>query len=74
MKGTILLFDPRKGFGFIGIENEDVFLHRSALPDEIKHRRLENTPCEFDFGEHNGKKVAVNVRLCADPETSGVSQ
>ena len=33
MKGTIKWYNARKGYGFIlGEDNEDVFVHRSAIP------------------------------------------
>lgn len=33
MKGTIKWYNARKGYGFItGEDDEDVFVHRSAIP------------------------------------------
>ena len=33
MKGTVKWYNARKGYGFIlGEDNEDVFVHRSAIP------------------------------------------
>lgn len=72
MKGTILSFEPRRGFGFLTVGNgeEDVFFHRSALEDSVRHRKIEDAPCEFEWGERNGRKIAVNVRPLASNSES----
>ena len=36
MKGVVKWYNPRKGFGFIvGEDGKDVFIHHSALPEDI---------------------------------------
>jgi cold shock CspA family protein len=66
MKGTIAFFDPRRGYGFVATETEDIFFHRSALPERDRHRRLQDCDCEFELGDFNGRRVATAVHP-ADP-------
>jgi cold shock CspA family protein len=62
MQGTIAFFDPTKGYGFVSTPTEDIFFHRSAMPEQVRNRRFENgTPCEFEVGTHNGRRVATKV-------------
>ena len=63
MKGIVLFYDRRKGWGFIGDPNSDAdyFVHRTALMG--KKCLLEDQEVEFEIGEHNGKPLAVNVRV-----------
>ncbi|MBA3898597.1 MAG: cold-shock protein [Bacteroidetes bacterium] len=59
-KGTVKFFNETKGFGFITMENEkDVFVHISALMDEIR----ENDSVTFDLQEGQKGMNAINVKL-----------
>lgn len=61
-KGTVKFFNEAKGFGFIKAENgEDIFVHISALKEEIRENDL------VVFEVENGKKGlnAINVRIAA---------
>lgn len=61
MKGVIAFFDPQRGYGFVATETEDLFFHRSALPERDRHRRLQDCDCEFELGEFRGQRCAVSV-------------
>lgn len=60
-KGTVKFFNETKGFGFITTEdtNEDVFVHVSALKDEIR----QNDRVTFTLEEGKKGLNAVNVRI-----------
>lgn len=77
MNGDVCFFNPYKGFGFITaeIDNqiEDIFVHRSALPEPWKHRKFENLPCTFEIGEWHGKKTAIRVQILQNPASNGGS-
>lgn len=66
MNSTIAFFDPAKGYGFCSTPTEDIFFHRSALPEQDRHRRFEaGTPCDIEIGTHKGKRVATKVTPAA---------
>lgn len=59
-KGTVKFFNQSKGFGFITNEQgEDIFVHISALNEEIQEKDV------VTFDVENGKKGlnAVNVQI-----------
>jgi CspA family cold shock protein len=59
-KGTVKFFNDAKGFGFIkGEDGQEVFVHVTALKDEIR----ENDVVTYDV--ENGKRGlnAINVSL-----------
>jgi cold shock protein len=59
-KGTVKFFNETKGFGFITMDNQkDVFVHVSALLDEIR----ENDSVTFDLQEGQKGTNAINVKL-----------
>ncbi len=60
-EGTVKFFNNSKGFGFISPSdsNEDLFVHKSGLIDEIK----ENDRVKFDVEQGKKGLNAVNVEL-----------
>ncbi len=66
-KGTVKWFNPRKGFGFITIDDEekDVFVHFSAIQggeDEFK-TIYEGDIVEFDVVDGEKGQQASNVTV-----------
>ena len=63
MKGVVKFYDFKKGFGFIVSDdnNEDIYFHRSKVPEGKKI--YENDVVEFDIEERNGKKQATNLKF-----------
>lgn len=60
-EGTVKFYNATKGFGFIkpaGSE-EDVFVHRSGLIDEIR----ENDNVNFDLEKGPKGMNAINVKV-----------
>ncbi len=62
-KGQVRWFNPKKGYGFINMENgESVFVHFSDIEGE-GHRTLnEGEIVEFQIEETEKGKKAVHVR------------
>jgi cold shock protein len=61
MKGTIKWYNAGKGYGFIqGEDNQDVFVHRSALPMEAFFN--EGDSVEFEVEESDRGLKAKNVK------------
>ena len=64
-KGIVKEYDVTKGFGFIiSQDNEDFFVHASALREHLKSRGLKSgqrVSFDVDFGMKGDK--AINVRL-----------
>jgi CspA family cold shock protein len=58
--GTVKFFNNSKGFGFIAPDDggKDVFVHQSALTDEI----TENDKVSYDVEEGEKGLSAVNVK------------
>ena len=59
--GTVKFFNNSKGFGFITPEDggKDVFVHQSALTDEI----AEGDKVSYDVEESEKGLNAVNVKV-----------
>jgi cold shock protein len=73
MIGTVVFYQPLKGWGFIRPDDEtlpDVFLHHSQIEGGTEFRKeLESGEVvEFQLGERNFKPIAVRVR-----KTDGVA-
>ena len=61
MKGTIKWYNARKGYGFIQSENnEDVFVHRTAIPMELSLNEGDNVEFEVEKSERGPQ--AKNVK------------
>ncbi len=59
-KGTVKFFNEAKGFGFIkGEDGQDIFVHVSALNDNIS----ENDIVSYDTEMGKRGVNAINVRL-----------
>ncbi len=64
MKGTVKWFDPKKGYGFITMEDgNDIFVHYSAISMDGFKTLEENQRVEFDITEGPKGKQASNVRF-----------
>ncbi len=62
IKGTVKWFDPKKGYGFIRMENgEDIFIHYSEIDGEGYRSLEEGQTVEFEKAE--GKKGPVASKL-----------
>ena len=59
--GTVKFFNNSKGFGFIAPDDgaKDVFVHKSALTDEI----AEGDKVSYDVEESEKGPNAVNVKV-----------
>ncbi len=63
MKGKVIRFNPKKGFGFIKSENEkDAFFHYSELQMEGFKTIEVNDEVEFDLVETEKGFAAKNIR------------
>ena len=61
MKGTIKWYNVRKGYGFIvGEDGKDIFLHRSAVPSEL--RLNEGDKVEYEIEDSDRGPKAVNIK------------
>jgi cold shock CspA family protein len=62
--GTIVLYRPAKGFGFIREPDRpsDLFFHATQFEGSEELIRV-GARVEYSLGEHNGKPVARAIRL-----------
>ncbi len=62
--GTVAWFHETKGFGFIKPDSDerDVFVHITAVHKAGMSILTQGTRLEFDIGELNGRRAAVNLR------------
>jgi len=62
-RGQVRWFDPKKGYGFIDMENgESVFVHFSDIEGEGYKTLNEGETVEFQIEETEKGKKAVHVR------------
>jgi len=63
--GKIKFYDPKKGFGFIKIDDSDcndedsIFMHATTLVNGFIPSAGER--CSFIIGARNGKRIALEV-------------
>jgi len=64
MKGTVIWFDPGKGYGFIRTSdnNKDIFVHITAVQRAGMKILLEGQVVSFDvLKQETGRLTAVNL-------------
>jgi CspA family cold shock protein len=65
-EGTVKWFSNEKGYGFIARDNEeDVFVHFSAIQGDGYKSLTEGQKVEFEITEGPKGKQASNVRILA---------
>ena len=70
MKGRIKWFNNDKGYGFIGFkQNEDIFVHYSAIELDGYKTLTEGQLVEFKLIETSKGYQAINVRLLREAAT-----
>ena len=68
MVGRVKWFNNDKGYGFIDFkENEDIFVHYSAIDIEGYKTLSEGQLVEFKLIETSKGYQAINVRLVKEP-------
>ena len=71
MKGTVLWFNPRRGFGFIhGEDNTDYFAHFSRIKSDDDFKSLyPDQSCEFGVShDDKGRILATDIVPGPRPE------
>jgi cold shock protein len=64
MLGKVKWFDPKKGYGFISMdEGTDVFVHYSAIQSDGFKTLEEGAEVEFDLATGNKGPQAANVKV-----------
>jgi len=63
MYGTVVLFKPEKGYGFVRQANgdEDFFFHISDFPSGIEPRV--GQAVEIRIGQRKGRALALDIKL-----------
>ena len=70
MTGRVKWFNNDKGYGFIGYrQNEDIFVHYSAIELDGYKTLSEGQLVEFKLIETSKGYQAINVRLLREPAT-----
>ncbi|MGQ0601970.1 MAG: cold-shock protein [Anaerolineales bacterium] len=64
VKGTVRWFDGSKGYGYITLQGQDVFVHYSAITGNGLKNLLEGDQVEFTVEESfNGQQAVQVTRL-----------
>jgi CspA family cold shock protein len=64
VKGTVRWFDGSKGYGYISLQGQDVFVHYSAITGSGLKNLLEGDQVEFTVEEaYNGPQAVQVTRL-----------
>jgi len=62
IKGVVKWFDPRKGFGFIEMEDgKDIFVHHTEIQGEGFRTLDEGQEVEFEIKNNEKGDYAANV-------------
>jgi CspA family cold shock protein len=63
--GTVAWFHETRGFGYIRLDNgtQFVLFHISAIQKAGVQVPLEGRRVQFEIGEYNGHRAAVNCRI-----------
>lgn len=64
MKGLVLWFNTKKGYGFIRPDDgsKDIFAHFSSIKSDDKYKELyENEPVEFEEARNDKGRIASNI-------------
>ncbi len=64
-EGTVKWFNPRKGFGFIKVDDSDndVFVHANEITGGFRKELFEDQRVSFDIAEGPKGPMAKNARV-----------
>ena len=73
MRGRVKWFNNEKGYGFIDYkDNEDIFVHYSAISQDGYKTLSENQLVEFKLIETSKGYQAINVQLVKEQTTAAM--
>eukprot|EP00421_Protoceratium_reticulatum_P023373 CAMPEP_0168397726 /NCGR_PEP_ID=MMETSP0228-20121227/21213_1 /TAXON_ID=133427 /ORGANISM="Protoceratium reticulatum, Strain CCCM 535 (=CCMP 1889)" /LENGTH=93 /DNA_ID=CAMNT_0008411209 /DNA_START=59 /DNA_END=337 /DNA_ORIENTATION=+ len=74
--GTVKNWNDEKGFGFIGPDDggEDVFMHRTALPQGEEVQQGDSVRFDVSWDDRKGKSKANNVTVVGGSGGGGGSR
>jgi CspA family cold shock protein len=65
-QGTVKWFNPRKGYGFINVDDTDgdVFAHANEVTGAgLRNELFENQRVEFEIGQGPKGSLATNIKV-----------
>ena len=65
--GCVKWFNPKKGYGFIACNNEDIFVHHSALPG-VNYKYL----VQGEYVEFIIEQVEQKAHSCMATDVTGI--